>query len=264
MQGPDALLIDYQRICVYSSGVIMAENIFKNRAQAGMALAERLNAYAGHADAIVLGLPRGGVPVGFGIAEALQLPLDILLVRKIGVPGYEEFAMGAIASGGQRVVKPAVIAMFDVDNRVVDAIAQRELLELERREKLYRAGRSLPQLEGRTVMLVDDGLATGCTMLAAIAAAREQHPARVIVAVPVGAPDACAKIRTEADELVCLKTPEPFYSVSLWYGEFAQVTDDEVKDLLGRADRRQLSRMADSGGIVAKGRKNNERTHQSR
>jgi putative phosphoribosyl transferase len=242
----------------------MAEHLLKNRMQAGIALAERLHAYAGHADAIVLALPRGGVPVGFGIAETLQLPLDILPVRKIGVPGYEEFAMGAIASGGQRVFKPAVIAMFGIDQRVIDTVVQRELLELERRENLYRANRALLQLEGRTVMLVDDGLATGCTMLAAIAAVREQHPARVIVAVPVGAQDTCAKLRTEADELVCLKTPELFHSVSLWYDDFTQVTDDEVKSLLGRADRRALAQKADSGGIVMQERKNNDRTHPFR
>lgn len=240
----------------------MAETIYKNRMQAGLALAEQLDVYVRHAEAIVLGLPRGGVPVGFAIAEALQLPLDILSVRKIGVPGYEECAMGAIATSGQRVVKPAVITLFDIDQRVIDEIAQRESVELQRREKLYRANRPPLQLEGRTVMLIDDGLATGCTMLAAIAAVHAQHAARVIVAVPVGAVDACEKIRTEADEVVCLKTPEPFYSVSVWYDDFTQVTDDEVNNFLARADQRRLSQLTASKETNIENRENNRRTHQ--
>lgn len=243
--------------------VNMAENILKNRMQAAVALADRLAGYVRHVDdAIVLGLPRGGVPIAFGIADVMQLPLDIMPVRKIGAPGYEEYAIGAIADGGQRVFQPAAIASFDIDSETIDLLALRESLELERRKDLYRARRPPPLLEGRTVILVDDGLATGCTMLAAIAAVREHYPARLIVAVPVGARDACAAIRAEADELVCLKIPEPFYSVSVWYEDFTQVTDDEVVNLLARASRRQLLQQADSDRHVIKEQENNEHAYR--
>jgi putative phosphoribosyl transferase len=208
---------------------------FRDRAHAGRLLAARLRRHAGRPDVVVLGLPRGGVPVAAEVAERLRVPLDVFLVRKLGVPGHEELAMGAIATGGVRVLNEAVLAAAGVSGEDVAAATAREREELRRRERAYRDDRPPPDLRGRTVVLVDDGLATGATMRAAAAAARRQQAACVIVAVPVAAPDTCRELRAEADEVVCLATPEPFYAVGLWYERFAPTTDDEVRRLLARA-----------------------------
>src|SRR4051794_35756455 len=212
--------------------------LFRDRAQAGRQLAARLTAYAGRPDVLVLALPRGGVPVGYEVARALRAPLDVFLVRKLGVPGQEELAMGAIASGGVRVLNEEVVRTLGIPDEVVDAVAAQEQRELERRDRLYRGKRPAPQVEGRTVILVDDGLATGSTMRAAVAALRRQRPARIVVAVPVGAPQTCEDFQYEADEAVCARTPEPFHAVGAWYEDFSQTTDEEVRDLLGRAPGR--------------------------
>jgi len=185
----------------------------------------------------VLALPRGGVPVGFAVARALHVPLDIFLVRKLGVPGHEELAMGAIASGGIRVLNAEVIHTLHIPDGVVDRVAAQEQREIDRREHRYRDGHPAPSIRGRTVILVDDGLATGSTMRAAVAAVRHHQPARLVVAVPTAAPEICAELEAEADEVVCATTPEPFYAVGLWYADFTQVTDAEVRDLLAQAAR---------------------------
>lgn len=210
---------------------------FKNRIQAGELLAERLGAYAGRGDVVVLALPRGGVPVGFAVAKALQAPLDILLVRKLGVPGHEEYAMGAIASGGLCVLQPEILQMLNIPMDVAKGVAQRKLQEIQRREKLYRANRPTLDVHDKVVILVDDGLATGSTMLAAVHVLRQGKPARVVVAVPAAPPDTCQALRPEVDEMICLHTPEPFYAVGLWYEDFEQTTDDEVTSLLDEANR---------------------------
>ncbi len=202
-------------------------------------MAQRLSAYARRPDVIVLALPRGGVPVGFAIAKALDVPLDILLVRKLGVPGHEEYAMGAIASGGSYVLQPAVLEEQNIPPAVVQATAERELREIERREKLYRANRPPLDVRDRVVTLVDDGLATGSTMLAAVRVLREAKPARVIAAVPAAAPDTCQNLQSEVDEMICLYTPDPFYAVGLWYEDFSQTSDEEVQKLLEEAKREQ-------------------------
>lgn len=208
---------------------------FKNRLHAGQLLAAQLDAYTHRPDVVVLGLPRGGVPVAHAVAEALGVPLDIMLVRKLGVPGYEEYAMGAIAGNGQRVINPDAVSMLHISEQVIDAVARREWREIQRREKLYRGERAALPLQGRTVILIDDGLATGSTMQAAVQAVRSAHPARVIIAVPVAASETCEKLRAEVDELICLYTPENFRAVGVWYDDFAQTTDDEVIDLLQQA-----------------------------
>ena len=208
---------------------------FTDRMQAGKLLAERLEAYANRPDALVLALPRGGVPVGFALAEALNLPLDILLVRKLGVPGHEEVAMGAIASGGGRIIRHDIVKMLGITDEAIEETTRRERAEMQRRDLLYRAGQPPPRVEGREILLVDDGLATGATMMAAVQALRTRRPARVVVAVPVGAADACRLLSDEADEVVCLRMPEPFHAVSPWYDEFPQTGDREVIDLLERA-----------------------------
>jgi putative phosphoribosyl transferase len=208
---------------------------FRDRREAAALLAERLRRYAGRDDVVVLGLPRGGVPVAFEIARGLGAPLDVFLVRKLGVPGHEELALGAIATGGVRVVNRRVVEHLGLTPEVIDAIAAREWRELERRQRAYRDDRPPPDLTGRTVVLVDDGLATGSTMWAAVQAVREERPARVVVAVPVGAPDTCAAFWEVADEVVCLLTPEPFGSVGAWYEDFAQTSDEEVRELLAQA-----------------------------
>jgi len=207
---------------------------FIDRRQAGRELAAKLRAYRGRDDVIVLALPRGGVPVAFEIAETLDAPLDIFVVRKLGMPGHPEFAMGAIASGGVRVLSEDVIRWYGIPKSAVEAVARQELAELERREREYRHGRLMIALRHRTVMLVDDGLATGSTMRAAVQAVRLQQPARVIVAVPVGAPETCAELADITDETVCARTPEPFSAVGLWYRDFSQTTDDEVRALLSQ------------------------------
>ncbi|HYT92459.1 MAG TPA: phosphoribosyltransferase [Gemmataceae bacterium] len=209
--------------------------LFRNRTEAGRQLAAKFAAYADRSDVLVLALPRGGVPVAFEVARALHAPLDVFLVRKLGVPGHEELAMGAIASGGVRVLNEDVVRPLRIPGEVIDAVAAEERQELERRERSYRGDRPAPDVRGRPVILVDDGLATGSTMRAAVAALRQQRPARIVVAVPVGAPETCAEFQEEADESICARTPEPFYAVGLWYGDFSQTTDEEVHDLLARA-----------------------------
>jgi putative phosphoribosyl transferase len=213
---------------------------FKNRTQAGELLAERLAAYRHHGDVIVLALPRGGVPVGFSVARALDVPLDILLVRKLGVPGHEEYAMGAIAGGGLCVLQPEVLHMLGISEQVVEAVAQREMKEIARREKLYRANRPKLDVRDHVVILVDDGLATGSTMFAAINAVRQEKPARVVVAVPVGAPDTCKAVRSEVDEMICLLAPASFHAVGQWYEDFEQTSDDLVTALLDEAQRTRM------------------------
>ncbi|TMQ34673.1 MAG: phosphoribosyltransferase [Planctomycetota bacterium] len=209
--------------------------LYRDRREAGRQLAAKLAAYAGRPDVLVLALPRGGVPVAYEVARALAAPLDIFLVRKLGLPGHEELAMGAVASGGIRVLNKEVVQALRVPEEVIAEVAALELEELERRERLYRGDRPPPYVRGRIVILIDDGLATGSTMRAAIAALRRQHPARIVVAVPVGAPETCAEFQDEADEAICALTPDPFYAVGLWYGDFTQTTDEEVRDLLEQA-----------------------------
>ena len=213
--------------------------LFQDRSDAGRQLAARLQAYADCQDVIVLALPRGGVPVAFEVARALHAPLEVFLVRKLGVPGHRELAMGAIATGGVRVLNEDVVRRLDIPDDVIDAVAADELRELERRERAYRGDRPRPNVRGRTVLLIDDGLATGSSMRAAVAALRRQGPARIVVAVPVGAPETCAEFQGEADETICARTPEPFYAVGLWYRDFSQTTDEEVHDLLEQAAEEQ-------------------------
>ena len=209
--------------------------LFEDRSQAGQWLAGKLEPSARRNDVVVLGLPRGGVPVAFEVARALDAPLDVFLVRKLGLPGHEELAMGAIASGGVRVLNDDVVQAMAVPGQVIDTVAAREERELERREKAYRGGRSLPDLAGKTVIVVDDGLATGSTMKAAAAALRRLGPARVVVAVPVAAADSCAQVGREVDEMVCATTPEPFLAVGRWYRDFSETTDEQVRSLLEQA-----------------------------
>jgi len=208
---------------------------FQDRAEAGRELAEKLVEYAGRTDVLVLALPRGGVPVGYEVARALEAPLDVFVVRKLGVPGHEELAMGAVASGGIWVLNEDVIQLLKLPSGMIEAVAARELQELERRERAYRGDRPPLELRGRTVILVDDGLATGSTMRAAVAAVRRLQPARLIVAVPTAAPSTCAELGLEADECISCITPDPFYAVGVWYEDFSQTTDQEVRDLLERA-----------------------------
>jgi predicted phosphoribosyltransferase len=209
--------------------------LFRDRSDAGRVLADKLAHYADHRDVLVLALPRGGVPVAYEVARALHAPLDVFLVRKLGVPGREELAMGAIASGGVRVLNEDVVRALDLPDDVIETAAAAEQRELARREQAYRDNLPPVDVRGRTVILVDDGLATGSTMRAAIAALRRQHPARIVVAVPVGAQEICDELRAEADEVVCACTPEPFYAVGLWYSDFSQTTDEEVRELLRQA-----------------------------
>jgi len=208
---------------------------FKNRSEAGRLVAGALDHYRDRPDALILALPRGGVPVGYEIAKALHLPLDVFVVRKLGVPGEEELAMGAIASGGVRSLNKSVIDQLGIPQSVIDDVSNREALEVERREWLYRGDKSPIDVSNRVVILVDDGLATGSTMKAAVAALRRQNPARIVVAVPTAPPEACEELQPNADEVVCAVTPEPFFSVGLWYEHFDQTTDAEVTELLRRA-----------------------------
>jgi putative phosphoribosyl transferase len=210
---------------------------FRDRTAAGQLLAQKLKAYAGCPDVLVLALPRGGVPVAFEVAAALGAPLDVFLVRKLGVPGHEELAMGAIATGNVSILNQNVIRYLRLPGGVIDAVALREQQELERREQVYRGERVAPEIRGRTVILVDDGLATGSTMRAAVAALRQQQPAKIVVAVPIGAPETCDEFRGEVDDVVCALTPEPFSAISLWYEDFSQTSDGEVRALLERAAR---------------------------
>ena len=210
--------------------------IFRDRTDAGRKLAARLKEYAGRTDVLVLALPRGGVPVAYEVAKELGAPLDVFLVRKLGVPGQEELAMGAIASGGVRVLNEDVVSYLGIPGEVIDIVAADERTELERRERAYRNGRPPPDVNGRVVILIDDGLATGSTMRAAAAALRAQKPARIVVAVPVAAPETCEQFKSEVDEVICAATPEPFRGVGLWYRDFSQTTDEEVRELLARAN----------------------------
>jgi erythromycin esterase-like protein/predicted phosphoribosyltransferase len=207
---------------------------FHDRAEAGRQLAAKLAAYTNRPDVLVLGLPRGGVPVAYEVARALGAPLDVFIVRKLGVPGYEELAMGAVATGGVRVLNEALVKRLGIPDYVIEAVAAREQEELKRRERLYRGGLPPPDVRGRTVILVDDGLATGATMQAAIRALRQQHPARIVVAVPIASREACEELREEVDDVICAVTPEPFHAVGLWYEDFSQTTDQEVREILAR------------------------------
>jgi predicted phosphoribosyltransferase len=210
---------------------------FTDRSDAGRALARKLTAYRSNADIVVLALPRGGVPVAFEVAEFLDAPLDIFLVRKLGVPGHEELALGAIASGGVRVLNHDVLYMMGIEEQGIDAIAEREQQEIERQQQAYRAGKVAVEIEEKIVILIDDGLATGATMLAAARAIRKLRPKRLIVAVPEAAPATCDFFRQEVDEIVCAETPSPFQAVGLWYEDFSQTSDEEVRNLLARSVR---------------------------
>jgi len=211
---------------------------FRNRAEAGQLLAEKLLKYAGCDDVIVLGLPRGGVPVAYEVARRLNAPLDVFIVRKLGVPGFEELAAGAIASGGVRVLNEDVVRALPHADEIIESVTARETAELERREQSYRNGRPPPELRDRIVILVDDGLATGATMRAAVAALRRRGTAKIIVAVPVGAPETCRELEELVDEIVCAIAPEFFQAVGQYYEDFSQTSDEEVRDLLKRAAER--------------------------
>jgi predicted phosphoribosyltransferase len=221
----------------------MSPRLFRDRSEAGRLLAARLAPYADRPDILVLALPRGGVPVGHEVARALHVPMDVFIVRKLGVPGHEELAMGAVATGGVRVLNDQVVAGLSIPGYVIDAVAKWEQQELERRERLYRGNRPPPDVRGKTVILVDDGLATGSTMLAAARALRQQGPSKIVVAVPVASRDTCELLKEEVDEVVCAATPEPFYAVGLWYQDFSQTSDEEVRELLARS-------AADTGAAV--------------
>ncbi len=210
---------------------------FRNRVEAGQQLARRLAQYANRPDVLVLALPRGGVPVGYQVAQALKAPLDVFIVRKLGVPGHEELAMGAIASGGVRVLNGDVVEGLRIPDDVIDAAAARELRELERRERAYRDDRPTPDVQGRTVILVDDGIATGSTMKAAIEALRQLEASRIVVAAPTAALSTVREMRRDVDDLVAVMTPADFSGVGQWYEDFSQTTDAEVRDLLERASR---------------------------
>lgn len=205
---------------------------FRDRRDAGRILAHHLMNYADCPDVLVLGLPRGGVPVAFEVAQALHAPLDVFLVRKLGVPGFEELAMGAIATGGVRVLNKDVLRSINASDAMIETVVNKEMQELNRREQLYRGERPSPKIAGKTIILIDDGLATGSTMRAAVAALRQRAPARVIVAVPVGARETCVAVQKECDEVICPQCPEPFYAVGAWYRDFSQTTDEEVQTLL--------------------------------
>lgn len=213
---------------------------FKDRRDAGKKLAQKLAGYAGQQNVLILALPRGGVPVAYEVARALTVPLDIFIVRKLGLPGREELAIGAIASGGIRVLNGDIIRMLSVPEEVVNFVIARETEELQRRENLYRGDRPSPKVRDRTVILIDDGLATGASMRAAIAGLRAHLPARIVIAVPTAAPETCEAFRSEVDEVVCAITPELFYGVGRWYEDFSQVTDEEVRVLLQEANHQLL------------------------
>ena len=209
--------------------------IYRDRFDAGETLAEKLREYAGRADVVVLALPRGGVPVGYEVARALAVPLDVFVVRKLGTPGQPELAMGAIASGGVRVLNRDVVEALGIPDWAIEEATQQEQTELERREVQYRGDRPALDVHGKTVILVDDGLATGSTMRAAAAALRKAGAARILVAVPVAARATCDQLREEGNEVLCATTPEPFFAVGQWYKDFAQTTDEEVRELLERS-----------------------------
>ena len=215
----------------------MYRKIFHDRVDGGQFLAEKLSEFANRPDVVVLGLPRGGVPVAFEVAQKLHVPLDVFVVRKLGVPGHEELAMGAIASDGVRVLNPDVLSYVRIHPAIIDRVTEFETSELRRRERLYRGNRPPVDVKNRTVIIVDDGLATGSTMRAAVRALRQKHPKKIIVAVPVGARETCDSFKREVDTMaVCAITPEPFQAVGLWYLDFSQTTDEEVRELLDRAN----------------------------
>jgi len=209
---------------------------FRNRTEAGRLLASNLARYANRPNVLILALPRGGAPVAFEIAQALKLPLDVFLVRKLGVPGQEELAMGAVASGNVRILQPEVIEGLGIPRLAVEAVTAEETRELARRERAFRGDRPRPQVCGRNIILVDDGLATGSTMRAAVTALKLQRPERIIVAVPVADSETCDEIKNEVDEIICLRTPTSFYAVGLCYETFPQLTDEEVREFLRKAD----------------------------
>jgi putative phosphoribosyl transferase len=210
-------------------------SLFENRAHAGRRLADKLTAYRNRNDVIVLALPRGGVPVAYEVARELDAPLDIFLVRKLGVPGQEELAMGAIASGEVRIINQDVVDSLGISPETIDSVARAEARELERREDSYRGDRSPRDVHACTVILVDDGLATGASMAAAVAGLRELHPAAIVIAVPIASAEACAAFEHQVDAIVCAETPRPFRAVGIWYEDFSQTTDEEVRELLASA-----------------------------
>jgi len=222
------------------------ERAFVNRTEAGRLLAEKLEKYANRTDVVVLGLPRGGVPVAYEVAKRLHVPLDVFIVRKLGVPGFEELAAGAIASGSVRVLNEDVMRAIPYADAAIEAITAKETAELQRREQIYREGRPAPELRDKIVMLVDDGLATGATMRAAVKALRQSGAAKILVAVAVSPPDTCREIAQEADETICLRTPEFFQAVGQYYEDFSQTSDDDVRKLLTRAAQ-EISRANSNG-----------------
>ena len=223
----------------------MMTKVFNDRTEAGQFIATQLSEYANDPKIVVLALPRGGVPVGYEVARALHAPLDVFVVRKLGVPGYDELAMGAIATGGIRVLNHSVVDYLDISDEVINVVAKREQRELERRERLYRGTQTPIDVRGRTIIIVDDGMATGSTMRAAVRALRQQKPKKIIVAVPVGARETCDSFAAEVDAIcVCAITPEPFGGVGLWYRNFEQTSDEEVRQLLARVAQSQSRRVA--------------------
>lgn len=214
---------------------------YQDRTDAGQKLAQKLSQYLREPNTLVLALPRGGVPVAYEVATQLQLPLDVFLVRKLGVPGQQELAMGAIASGGIQVLNEDVIRLRNITPQTLENVAKQEQLELQRREQAYRSGRTALQVRGKRIILIDDGLATGASMRAAIAALRQQRPSQIVVAVPVASEQTCREFQQEADAIVCAMTPRPFYGVGMWYEDFSQTTDDQVRQLLQKAATRELT-----------------------
>ncbi len=218
--------------------------LFEDRFEAGRLLASHLREFDKRDDVVVLALPRGGVPVGYEVAQALHAPLDVFVVRKLGVPGHEELAMGALASGGVRVLNRTVIDALEISEEMIDAAIAREQIELERREREYRDGRPATDVKGRTAILVDDGLATGSSMRVVATALRKKSPAQIVVAVPVASASTCAEFETEVDRVICAATPEPFLAVGQWYQDFSQTTDEEVRELLRRSSERSPAKAA--------------------
>ena len=214
--------------------------LFKDRRDAGKKLAQKLSAYASRSDVVILALPRGGVPVAYEVALTLNAPLDIFTVRKLGLPGHEELAMGAIATGGARVINQDVVRSFHVPQGVVEAVAKQELRELERRERAFRGDRMMREVHDKTAILIDDGLATGASMQAAIKGLRAKDPTRIVVAVPTAPLETCEAFKQLVDEMICATTPEPFYGVGQWYEDFSQVTDDQVQTFLEQASQQVL------------------------
>jgi putative phosphoribosyl transferase len=229
------------------------DRVFTNRTEAGQELARRLKRYTSREDAIVLGVPRGGVPVAFEVATALGIPLDVFVLRKLGVPGHEELAFGAIGSGGVRVLDSDIVEGLGISDLDIDLVTAAEQRELERRERSYRGRRPPLNVRGMTAILVDDGIATGSSMRAGIRALRQMKPARVVVAIPVAPPSTCNRLRSEVDELVCVEMPEHFFGVGQFYADFSQVSDEEVNELLDRAARQLRAHVQDDAEPALKG-----------